>query len=810
MQEVIPDDDLSKPVDTFHVRISNVRAVLRIAEARPVLLTFEFDNYLYAETDVYSKDVEPSWGFNTASIRGNDGWKPSSDSEGSESFVSPARNGLVQPEAKFIYKTEFGYKLHRKFLIVKLSERSPYTDVEWGSGVLPLDSIARGCHSVEISMVAKDNVTCYGSVFCNIAMTNVQTVRAHLTDLKLSGYPEAYNYDVKLIYMEFGLNGFENGYNKCTEKRSDSEPRYSAQPALEWDTTLRDMLISSSSRTGASSLKIYFSVHRQVARNRTEEIGVGALPVRMLFSKITEGWMDLPTKFKVPLANYKGDIRGKVLLRNIPQFSQLSGSDIVNVNGTIMPLEADLESRKLLPWVKLPRSREGKPMPVNGTVAKSLERTTSKGAPGWTVANGVGQHAATAVAKTNVAGHVSSGGQYHSSVTESEGGSESSSVGESPSRQKATRAVATQEPDSSQTHKQRSQFAAVRANERQAANSPLDVRDQIYETGAEDMSVDAVRQRIAAMHNSHYVYGPRTSRVGSPKREEIREAEEMNVKPVAGLSLVEQMVQKHEQMRATQRMEVTANTSTEAEGVHLGARRSSGGRREREVSRLEHSGSATRRVESGVARRDWRQVESQEDMDDLGRLRISGEEAEGRTVARLRSDMRGQEYYEGPVWEDHESNGNMLRERVIKSGKSIGSVGTGDGGVEIGSVVLSTGSDEGFVTGSRTTTEDVLIISQRLSTGPPSVDGEEFEMVDGRRTEEEEDDEWMAVLDPASSRHYFAHRFTQESLWLPPEWERLEDDEGRQYFVDHGNRTSQRAFPAKEARAYRESVYTSL
>jgi hypothetical protein len=105
-----------------------------------------------------------------------------------------------------------------------------------------------------------------------------------------------------------------------------------------------------------SDLRIFFSLHRQVARNRSEEIGLGALPVHMLFAKVVNGQMELPTKFKVPLAGYKGMVRGKVILRNIPQWSQLGGDDLVNRDGTISPAHIDLNSRKLLPWIRLPRS----------------------------------------------------------------------------------------------------------------------------------------------------------------------------------------------------------------------------------------------------------------------------------------------------------------------------------------------------------------------------------------------------------------------------------------------------------------------
>lgn len=124
------------------------------------------------------------------------------------------------------------------------------------------------------------------------------------------------------------------------------------------DCKLREMV--SVSPTPHGPLRVFFSVHRQVARNRTEQIGLGALPVRMLFQKVTDGWMDVPTKVKVPLQNGQGTLKCKVLLRNIPRFHQLPGEDLVNVNGVITPVDVDLSARKIVPWMKLPRTLESK------------------------------------------------------------------------------------------------------------------------------------------------------------------------------------------------------------------------------------------------------------------------------------------------------------------------------------------------------------------------------------------------------------------------------------------------------------------
>jgi WW domain len=67
-------------------------------------------------------------------------------------------------------------------------------------------------------------------------------------------------------------------------------------------------------------------------------------------------------------------------------------------------------------------------------------------------------------------------------------------------------------------------------------------------------------------------------------------------------------------------------------------------------------------------------------------------------------------------------------------------------------------------------------------------------------------DEWVAVRDSGSDRFYYANSATGESLWLPPDWERFVEQDGRAFFVDHGAQTTQRDFPAHQARMYRDSV----
>ncbi len=332
-KEATPDTSAeASSLDRFDVRISRVRAELRTVEARPVFLTFNFDNGFWTgETNVYDKDVNPVWSF------------------ASKSSASQA----VTEDVRFTYKTEYAHRLHKKYLTVTLSERSPHGDVPWGLGSVSIDSLVLGCENIVLNMIASDDVTCYGIVQFSIAIVNVAQVSAHLSELRLMKLSNRFLHDVKLVYFEFSATGFDKGYRHCTERCSDSEPQFYSRSELKLDCTLRDMVSPSLNKKGP--LRLFFSVHRQVARNRTEQIGLGALPVRMLFQKVTDGYMEAPAKFSAPLQDDQGVLKGKVLLRNIPRFHQLPGDDLLNVNGVITPVDEDLARRKIVPWVQLPK-----------------------------------------------------------------------------------------------------------------------------------------------------------------------------------------------------------------------------------------------------------------------------------------------------------------------------------------------------------------------------------------------------------------------------------------------------------------------
>lgn len=334
----------------FRVKFSDV--LLSFSSAVPsqnqASLTFSFDSFWTGETTA------------TGGARS----KPTASGSNSEaeyalSFRSYSNNAgktktLDAPEAepRFMYETSLASKLHRKFLVLTLnmgaSSHSP-------TAIISIDSLARGCQRIALTFSDPANTSgpALATAHFRVSMLHFERVQAILSDVKVADYPEKYMHDVKMMFIEMGARPSPEGPINPTEKSSDSEPRFSKLPTLEKVCSLQEMLHGGAA---PSDLRIFFQLHRQVARTRTEQIGLGALPVHMLFSKVVSGRMEEPTKFKVPLAGYKGVVKGKIMLRNIPQWSQLGGDDLVNRDGTITPSGVDLNSRKLLPWMKLPRS----------------------------------------------------------------------------------------------------------------------------------------------------------------------------------------------------------------------------------------------------------------------------------------------------------------------------------------------------------------------------------------------------------------------------------------------------------------------
>lgn len=97
------------------------------------------------------------------------------------------------------------------------------------------------------------------------------------------------------------------------------------------------------------------------------------------------------------------------------------------------------------------------------------------------------------------------------------------------------------------------------------------------------------------------------------------------------------------------------------------------------------------------------------------------------------------------------------------------------------------------------------------STGTVVISEADVSVLDDEDDDKEKDkdntmNEWVAIYHEPSQQHYFVHAETQESLWLPPEWARIEDDGGIEYFVDHASKETTRRFPVDLARQYKASV----
>lgn len=374
----------------FNVCISNVHGVLHNVESGPVVLSFDFDNYWFAEANINVRseveDKEPRWHFNNSLTRNLTDETFSSSTSTPPQLTANATslqaidkcgsgstlkiheqqkqddNNLctpLSPTAWFKYVTD-SRELHNKYMVVHLLKRKTTGEqFHVGHGSITLDAIARGCERLMISITKDNNAILrqVGQVYCNVSMVNEQTIEVDVKNIRLLKYPSKYREDLKFICMDLCCKPFENGYEAQTEKLRDRVPHYETQLFLKRRRTcLRSMHVSSSS--GGISLKLCLSIRRQMSESRSEEIGMGALPIKLLFSKVVNGVMHKPSRFTVPFCESRGLVHGLIMLRNIPQFCQLLGVDLVNMNGVIVPVDVDPTTRKLLPWLKLPVTME--------------------------------------------------------------------------------------------------------------------------------------------------------------------------------------------------------------------------------------------------------------------------------------------------------------------------------------------------------------------------------------------------------------------------------------------------------------------
>ena len=130
-------------------------------------------------------------------------------------------------------------------------------------------------------------------------LVRVLEVIEHLSDLCLMVYTKRFSHDMKLMYVEFGLRSFDHGYRYYTERRSELEQRFYSKPALKRNCKLHKMFWLAPSTQGTK--RVVSLVCRHIASNHSEQNGLGALPIWMLFEKVINGFMELSNKFCLPL-----------------------------------------------------------------------------------------------------------------------------------------------------------------------------------------------------------------------------------------------------------------------------------------------------------------------------------------------------------------------------------------------------------------------------------------------------------------------------------------------------------------------------
>lgn len=328
----------------FRVKFSDVvLAFPKGAQQHPSYLNFSFDSFWQAETGPTAPPPSEAETHHPLAFRSY-----SNNSNKCKLLDRP------EPELRFIYETSLASKLHRKKLVLTLT-LPPESSVPHATAIISIDALARGCQRIALTFQNPHAPTALpiATAHFRVSVLHFERVQAVLSDVKVEDYPEKHIHDVKLLYIEMGYTPFAEGPVNPTERCSDAEPVFNTLPTLEKVCSLQEMLHGGVART---DLRVCFALHRQVARALTEEIGVGALPIHLLFPKVVNGRMEEPARIKVPLGGFKGVVRAKIILHNIPQWSQLGGDDLVNRDGVITPSSVDLNSRKLLSWMKLPRT----------------------------------------------------------------------------------------------------------------------------------------------------------------------------------------------------------------------------------------------------------------------------------------------------------------------------------------------------------------------------------------------------------------------------------------------------------------------
>lgn len=734
----------------FRVKFSDVVLALPrgAAAAHPASLSFSFDSFWTAETTVTAPP-------DTASADAG------AETRHPLAFVNYANNSskarrLDAPssELRFIYETSLVSKLHRKFLVLTLTmprppaaddpDEPPQPDDRAGAGhprrdamspesspesppssspphqpheshkshkshqsqptisttaIISIDALARGCQRVALTFPdpRSPGAPCLGTVHFRVSVLHFERVQARLYDVKVADYPEKHIHDVKLLFIELGYRPSVEGHNNPTEKSSDAEPRFTKLPTLEKFCSLQEMLHGGAAPT---DLRIFFSLHRQVARTRTEEIGLGALPIHMLFSRVENGVMEEPTKFKVPLAGYKGLVKGKILLCNIPQWSQLGGDDLVNRDGVITPTHVDLNSRKLLPWMRLPRSnsssrRTNAPSPSVRAFASPSLPPLAQMMPSGPSAILAPEHA---LHPSSGALPVAPSAMWPDGVAQL---SESPMMLPPHIMPAPVPPPSARGPDMPTGHKRRVSVPDFGAELAAGAGVGVD-SNAPYGAGA-----------IGGLGAGFGMDS--SSGIGGDFRVAARTSPPSGFGPLQQTSFTEQNAFEHERelQRDYQRQREDSQRSAYYSAESMPLAPPSAHLLGFDPSMLQQSGPP-------------------------------GAMDGGYVTPEPMPVMGG-----------------------AKSSKSIGS----------------------STTGYQSSSDEPAAALSGQAPMPTGVHGE-----------------WLAVHDASSDRFYFANSVTNESLWLPPLWEHQFDGDGRPFFVDHDNKTTQREFPVEESRAYKLSV----
>lgn len=712
-------------------------------------LTFSFDSFWTAETSQIDHSASAPDIEDASATR-----YPLQFVSFAAQFAKPKVLDEPMSDLRFIYETSLAHKLHRKCLVVTLNSASRPAP----TAVISVDSLARGCQRIALSLhdPTEPNRSPVAVASFRVSMLHYDRVQAVISDLKVVDYPEKHIHDVKLVFLEMGYRPFAEGYISSTEKSSDSEPVFVKLPTLERVCSLQEMLHGGATTT---DLRIFFSLHRQVARARTEEIGLGALPVHMLFSRIEGGHMEVPSKFKVPLAGYKGIVKGKVMLYNISQWSQLGGDDLLNRDGVILPSSVDLQTRKLLPWLLLPRNTQ----PI-GVPSPAVRPYSSPNPPQLLHSSASAESAGSgSMSEPNSFGHMHPPPSAKWPET-----SNSSAYLVLPPNMAPSHAAYVPQGQGNLAIPQ----ATVALHTEGTANALSDngsapANVAVTPATAAPAVSAGNKQNIASEYYNAYAHHGAVSNDSARFSSAVAYGD-----PPA---LLRQASNAYDYYNNHYQ---AGSFAQEASSVY--PEKSLEGEQE---TQMEYQ----------------RQREQYQRQQQEYYLAVSGQQYSHVEQAQAEGglDLQFQNLQVQDSVEQDSSARSHDSHSVTVTGKSAKSVGSSTAGP-------AESADHSNGSGDCALLQPVVLTDKNVEQGSSAVQGATVGVPTAQFCE------WVAVKDVNSDNYYFANYYTNESLWLPPLWERLFDEHGYEFFVDHGSKTTQRQFPAEQARSYRESVSADL